>query len=86
MRMKQPAKALRLFNEPLVIRQAKLQSRSPLVAASWTNVGVAFQELGDRQGALKAYRMALALREPLAGPDDRSVTDLKKTIAGLEKL
>jgi hypothetical protein len=30
--------------------------------------------------------MALALREPLAGPDDRSVTDLKKTIAGLEKL
>lgn len=84
-RTKQPAKALRLFNEALAIRRAKLQPTSPLIAQSWTSVGVALEELGDRKRALEAYRTALAVRESTAGPDDRSMADVKKLIADLEK-
>jgi serine/threonine-protein kinase len=85
MRMKQPAKALPLFKGALTIRQAKLEPKSPLIAQSWTNVGAALQQSGDRKGALEAYRTSLGLRETLSGPDDQSVKDLKKAIASLEK-
>jgi serine/threonine-protein kinase len=85
MRMNQPARALRLFNEALAIRRAKLQPGASLIAVSWTNVGTALQALGDHRGALEAYRAALAIRESVPGPENPAVTDLKKAIASLEK-
>jgi serine/threonine-protein kinase len=85
MRMKQPAKALGLFNEALVIRRAKLEPGALEIARSWTNLGAARQELGDRKGAIEAYRAALAIREVTPGKETQAETDLKTAIASLEK-
>jgi tetratricopeptide (TPR) repeat protein len=63
------AEALRLYEETLALRKAKLGPDHPDTLASMSNLANSYEDLGRRAEALKLREETLALRKAKLGPD-----------------